>query len=270
MMNKLFGGILLLIACSQNVAAKPKSQLEIGAGLFSVQLPHYVGAQQRKTYLLPTPYIYYSSDEFKVERNQLTGFLWKHESWQLDLSAGAGISINSEDNNAREGMPDLDWVFELGPSLKYFILGSPASNDRLYGEFFARKAIATDFSSVGNVGWRYGPSMSYHRDLYINGEKELILTLRANINYSDAKYLNYYYGIKSDFVTPTRAIFEAKSGYAGSDFSMGLTYKTSNFWYGGFVRYYALRDSVEQYSPLVFEQDSWAAGLGFAWIFYKR
>lgn len=270
-MNKLLiRSLILLATCIYCVEARSESTLEVGVGVFNVQLPHYPGANQKKTYVLPSPYIYYSNDKVNIDRNQLTGYLWKKDKWHLDLSAGAGISVNSDDNEAREGMPDLDWVFELGPSLKYFISGNTNTTERWFSEFFIRKAIATDFSSIDDIGWRYGPSMTYQSDIFSHKERKLMLTIRANINYSDAKYLDYYYGVQPEFVSSTRHAYETKSGYAGSDISIGLTYKTPKFWYGGFIRYYALNNSIVETSPLFFKQDSLAVGFGFSWIFYKR
>jgi len=266
-MLKILALILISSVC---FGASAKSHLEIGAGVFTMKLPHYPGAEQHKTYVLPTPYIYYSSDTFKVDRNQFTGFLWKKGNLHLDISAGAGISINSDDNRARQDMPDLDWVLELGPSLKYYLSGDPQSDDRWYGEIFARKAIATDFRSIDDVGWRYGPSMTYQRQLYNQDQHKVMLTVRANANFSDAKYLDYYYAVPSEYETAQRQTYHTETGYAGSDLSVGLTYKSSSYFIGGFVRYYGLDGATVQDSPLFFNKNTWSAGLGFVWIFYHK
>lgn len=269
-MNKITQFVLVLLLGALTFSAHAKSTLELGAGVFTATLPHYPGADQHKTYILPTPYIYYASDEFKIDRNQFTGFMWNNDNWHLDISAGAGISINSDDNTARQDMPDLDWVFELGPSLKYFIDGKPSDTNRWFTEFFVRKAIATDFGSVDNVGWRYGASMAYQHQIYSEGKHHVMLSLRGTANFSDDKYLNYYYGVARQYKTQQRNTYSADTGYAGSDLSVGLTYKSPKYWVGGFVRYYALEGATQDDSPLFIKKNSVSAGLGFVWIFYNK
>jgi len=266
-MLKIIGVLLFSLCCC---VAQAKSHLELGAGVFTMKLPHYPGAEQHKTYVLPTPYVYYTSDTFKVDRNQFTGFMWRNGNLHLDISAGAGISINSDDNDARAQMPDLDWVLELGPSLKYFMTGDPTSENRWFSEFFVRKAIATDFRSLSDVGWRYGPSMSYQRQLFAQDQHNVMLTIRANANFSDSKYLDYYYGVPVQYQKEQRQQYSADTGYAGSDLSVGLTYKSSKIFVGGFIRYYALDGATVQDSPLFFKKNNWSAGLGIVWIFYHK
>ena len=82
-------------------------------------IPHYLGSDQSEQYALPVPYIRYQSDYLDIDRNSFTGYLWQQGNLHLDISAGVSIAVDSKDNTAREGLDDLDWVFELGPSLNY-------------------------------------------------------------------------------------------------------------------------------------------------------
>jgi outer membrane protein len=257
----------------QSKVQKSEAIIEIGIGAFSVHLPQYLGSDQSDSYVVPLPYFYYLDDDFKVDRNQFTGKLWQDNNFYLDLSASAGLKVNSEDNTSRIDMPDLDWVFELGPSIKYYLTGDPQKSSYLYAEFFTRKATATDFSSFTNVGWRYGPSITYQQAFsshWINQGKGLFeLTTRANINFSDSRYINYYYGVSPLYQKKSRQAYQSDGGYAGSDISVGLTYKVNDWWLGGFARYYYLSGAEYEASPLVKQQSNWSLGFGVAWIFYK-
>ncbi len=250
-----------------------KATIEVGIGAFAMHLPQYLGSDQSDSYLVPLPYFYYLDDDFKVDRNQFTGKLWQDDNFYLDLSASGGVKVNSEDNPARTDMPDLDWVFELGPSIKYYFTGDPQQNSYFYAEFFTRKATATDFSSVTNVGWRYGPSITYQQAFsaaWLNqGKGEFEFTTRANINFSDSRYINYYYGVASQYQQSTRQAYQSDGGYAGSDISFGLTYKVNDWWLGGFARYYYLSGAEYETSPLVKQHSNWSLGFGIAWIFYQ-
>lgn len=267
-MIKTFTFILIFISCMLPATEQSK-KLELGLGAFSTQLPHYLGSDQSDIYLVPLPYVYYLDDTFKVDRNQFTGKLWQNHNFYLDLSASGGVKVNSEDNNARAGMNDLDWVFELGPSIKYYFTGDPQQSSFWYAELFTRKATATDFQSLTDIGWRYGPSMTFQQAYsYLQGEIEF--TSRFNINFSDSKYLNYYYGVSDEFSHASRSVFENVSGYSGSDLSVGLTYKTGAWWFGGFARYYNFYSANQSDSPLVLQNSNWALGFGVAWVFYQN
>ncbi len=259
-----------LIGCLFTFEVKATKELEIGAGAFAVQIPQYLGSDEEEHFVVPLPYVYYKDDNFKLDRNQFTGYLWQKDKLFLDLSASAGIAVDSSDNDARANMPDLDWVFELGPSLKYYLEGTPEQSAALYTEFFVRKALATDFQSLTDVGWRFGPAITYQKMIYHDALSHLELTARGAINFSDRKYSDYYYGIASEFENEQRKQFSTETGYAGSDLSLGFKYKNKSLWFGGFVRYYNLSNSEQEQSPLVKKHNSWAMGIGMAWIFYSK
>ena len=254
---------------------KSEGRLEVGIGAFAIHLPQYLGSDQTDSYIVPLPYIYYLDDDFKIDRNQFTGKLWQENHFYLDLSASGGVRVNSEDNTSREKMPDLDWVFELGPSIKYYFSGDPQQASYFYAELFTRKAVATDFNSFTNVGWRYGPSVTFQKSFspdrfgaWLN-QGEFEFTTRLNVNFSDSRYLNYYYGVIPQYQQVARQSYQSDGGYAGSDISVGLSYKVNDWWLGGFARYYYLSGTEYEASPLVKQLSNWSLGFGISWIFYQ-
>jgi len=258
----------------QKAVTKSQAKLELGVGAFATQLPQYLGSDQSDSYLVPLPYIYYLDDNIKIDRNQFNGKLFQNKQLYLDLSASGGIKVNSEDNNARTDMPDLDWVFELGPSVKYYFSGSPQQNSFFYAEFFTRKATATDFHSITNAGWRYGPSSTYQKAFSLadidQGKGQFEFTTRININFSDDRYLNYYYGVPNQHSQLNRTAYNSNGGYAGSDISFGLTYRVDSWWFASFARYYNLSGAVFNESPLIKQNSNWSIGIGASWIFYAK
>jgi hypothetical protein len=61
----------------------------------------------------------------------LRGELFDREYAELSLSVNATIPVNSEDNDARSGMPDLKPTLELGPSLELHLWRSADNATRL-------------------------------------------------------------------------------------------------------------------------------------------
>lgn len=246
------------------------SKLEVGGGIFMADIPHYLGSDQSEQYVLPVPYIRYQSDDLDIDRNSFTGYLWQQGNLHLDISAGVSIAVDSKDNTAREGLDDLDWVFELGPSLNYYLMGTPQTKRHLYFGLFTRKAMATDFGSVTNVGWHYGPSIYFESPLLVTNSYELSTSIRANANFADDRYLNYYYSISLLDSSAERAEFNNHSGYSGSDLSVGINFDTKKYWLGGFVKYDYLANTKQQHSPLVKQNSNISLGFGVAWKFYTR
>lgn len=259
--------LLLVFASFTSLGA---SKLDIGGGIVSAQIPHYLGSDQNEQYVMPVPYIRYQSDQLDVDRNSFTGYLWHKEKWHLELSAGISLAVDSKDNKTRHGMDDLDWVFELGPSLNYYLLGEPKALKLLYVGVFTRKATATDFGSVKDAGWRLGPSLYFETPLWHTSTIELTTSLRANVNFSDARYLNYYYGVSGKDSLATRTEFSNDSGFSSADLSIGLSLDSKQYWLGGFVKYHYLAGSKQLSSPLVKQDNNVSFGVGFAWKFYTK
>ena len=261
---------LALLLCFFSSLSFAASKLELGAGVFAADIPHYLGAAQSEQYIMPVPYVRYQSDELDVDRNSLTSYLWHFDNLHLDFSAGISIAVKSVDNQAREGMDDLDWVFELGPSLNYYFKGDPQAAEQLYIGLFTRKAMATVFSSMANAGWRYGPSIYYETPVFIAPTYEITPSIRANANFADDRYLNYYYGISALDTHDSRSEFNSQSGYSGADISLGFNFDSKKYWLGGFVKYHYLAKSKQQRSPLVKQDSNISFGFGVAWKFYTQ
>ncbi|MFY8275192.1 MipA/OmpV family protein [Pseudoalteromonas sp. SSDWG2] len=258
--------VFFLLICSAGSTGK---ELELGAGVFSASIPHYLGSSQHSNYTLPLPYVVYRSDNLSVDRNSAVGYLWQYGPWHLDISATAAFAVDSQDNTARKGMDDLDWVFELGPALDYYIEGKPQADDFFKLGVFTRKALATDFSDINDLGFRFGPYLHWKKEVWQQDDSSVTLTSRAAVNFATSQYVNYFYGVVQSDVTATRSYYKGRSGYSGSELSIGVSYDSNRWWLGGFVKYYRLKDSTWQDSPLVERHHNIAIGAGVAWKFYR-
>ncbi|MBL4827762.1 MAG: MipA/OmpV family protein [Spongiibacteraceae bacterium] len=55
----------------------------------------------------------------QADRSGLRGFLYESERLDLSLSFSGSLPVNSQDNDTREAMDDLDLLLEAGPTLQY-------------------------------------------------------------------------------------------------------------------------------------------------------
>ncbi|MEI4551859.1 MipA/OmpV family protein [Pseudoalteromonas spongiae] len=255
----------LLFISTHSVA----DEVTFGIGAFYSSLPHYLGSEQNESYVVPLPHIHIEKEYYKVERNEFESFYEVAPNHYISVSAGGAIAVSSKDNRAREGMDDLAWVGEIGPSYQYFSFGNPTSDDYLYISPFIRKAYAFDGGDIDDIGSVYGVMLEAGRQIYQDGQHQVNLTGRFSTRFGSHAYNSYFYHVAEQFQTIDRLSFDADAGYLASVFSLGLTYDNDWLWAGGFLRYYNYSHSANQQSPLLRDNHNVALGFGFAWKFYS-
>lgn len=243
---------------------KSETQWTMGLGLGTFNYNYYPGAKERNQVFLPAPYFTYRSPKFEVDRG-IKSFLYNTEEIVIDISADFGLPVDSDDTIARKGMPDLDFVLQLGPSFEFML------NDRRINYFDARfeipvrVAFTVDIGDVQNIGYLVEPRFTFsHRRLTSTG-----LSHKATIGlkFATQDYHAYYYDVAPEFVTPERNEYKSDAGFGGSFINYRISYKTSDFIYWAFIRYQSLRGAEFENSPLVLQNDYHFLGAGFAWIF---
>ena len=95
--------------------SKSKSSLIIGAGLGVASIPHYPGSDENDDYFLPLPYIDFKSNLITVNDKGLRAELIDTNVINLDFDITGSFPVSSDDNTARNGMPDLGFFVEIGP-----------------------------------------------------------------------------------------------------------------------------------------------------------
>ena len=168
-MSKLLQSILLLSAAlaSQSLsAAVPGERLarilenaewDLGAGLAGFQYQIYPGSRAVNSFVLPVPYLTFKSPLLEIDRG-ITGFLYSSDKLVVDISADFALPVNSSKSRVRQGMPDLDAVLQLGPSLE-FLLGDTSTEPDIRFELPFRIALATDLEKTNNLGWLVEPRL---------------------------------------------------------------------------------------------------------------
>jgi hypothetical protein len=83
MMVTLMLSVFLL---PSNAIGEEKPLWEVGAGLALLQMPDYRGSDENRLYLLPYPYIIYRGDILKVDRERISGRIFKTDKLLLEFS----------------------------------------------------------------------------------------------------------------------------------------------------------------------------------------
>ncbi|MBI2380622.1 MAG: MipA/OmpV family protein [Gammaproteobacteria bacterium] len=256
---------LLLLALAGSAGAQAEDALwELGVGATALSFPHYTGSDQRTNWLLPFPYISYESERLSVDRNAAHGHLWRRGDWRLEISASGSLPVDSEDDEARAGMPDLDAMGEIGPSLIYSAWQDDGSSLNL--ELPVRSAWSTDLRSLDEHGWFVNPQARYKHEWAVK-EGRQSLELVGGPVWATSAYHDYFYTVLPRYATADRPAYEADKGYGGWRASIGWTHRQGRLWYGAFLRWYDLNDAAFADSPLVRTDHSLVAGAAMAWIF---
>lgn len=266
----------LLVAVSSNTIAQQEITLEddmrpvweVGVFGAAFNSPEYPAAGQSQTNVIPAPYFIYRGETLRIGDGSIARAVAIDKSWyELDLSLAGSFNANSENNEARAGMPDLDFIFELGPQLR-LRLSKFEFEQHGQGELFlnlqARAAFSTDFSGIDKRGYVFQPVLSYRQRGWLTEKTALSVSLSPT--WATEKLHDYFYQIDTDFITDQRQAYDAKGGYIGTDLSVGLSFNaTEDIRIFTFARATLHSGAANEDSPLFIEQSTYSYGVGMVW-----
>ncbi|THB67363.1 MAG: MipA/OmpV family protein [Gammaproteobacteria bacterium] len=259
--------LLPLLIFALSFLANAESKYEIGVGAIATSIPDYIGSDESTVFAAPFPYFWYESEKVTIDRNALQGEMWETEKFKLEISAGGSIPVKSEDNKAREGMEDLDWVGEIGPAFMWFLSGRDDDRDKIYIDIGIRGAVASDLRSINYIGYTIAPKLVYEKGLDSELFGRLDFVAKLGLPYTSAGFHDYVYGVEPRYATAERPAYEAKSGFDGIRLAAGISARKNDIWYGVFCKYYDISNASFADSPLVKESHSFVYGVAAAYIF---
>ena len=266
-MNKVLHKIKLLpwlLLGIQPVAHASENYWELGAGATAINLPLYPGSSQEKGYVIPFPYFRIQTKYFEVD-DGIKGFLFESPNVRLNVSADLGVPVNSEDSTIRNGMPDLDTVLQVGPSLEIIFAGGRRQPYEFRLELPIRTAFATDLKSYDGLGWVVEPRITYETlRPFKNGFAYQIST---GLRYASQEYHAYYYDVPVAYATAQRPAYESDSGYSGYFMDLVGNWRQDDLIYFAFIRYQNLNGTAYEDSPLVQDENYFSVGIGLVWMF---
>lgn len=259
---------LLVLALLWSLAARAelRPEWEFGLGATGFTFPDYRGSDERRNFVLPFPYVIYRGDILRVDRQGVRGVFFESDRVELDFSASGTPPVDSDKNRAREGMPDLDPTFEIGPRLNVVLARDHHRDRALSFRLPVRAVIATDLSYADGAGAVAYPNLTYDaRPRFLEGRWRL--GLQSGLLYATRRYHRYFYQVDPEFATPERPAYTATGGYSGATLAASLTRRFRKVWVGGYARYEWLKGAAFESSPLVRRDQAWSAGIAFAYVF---
>jgi len=241
---------------------------EVGFGAGGIVQPHYPGAGERQTRGLALPYMVYRGDILRIGDGQSARAVAAENSfYELSLSFDAAFDADSEGNDLRRGMPDLDFIFQVGPQLRFNLASrelSDTSSNELQFSLQARGAFSTDFGRIDHRGYVLEPMLRYNHYGLFDPRFALMVSLRPMWATRDLHA--YFYDVKPEHTTAFRDQYRADDGYFGTGLHFYGTWHFSEKlrmflglqtnWHHG---------AANEHSPLFEDRQTIGFGLGFIW-----
>jgi len=215
-------------ACAESedeiTAPDGKPLWEFGVGAFSGWLPDYPAAGQNTVRTIAVPVPIYRGDILRVggeeNRGAVSGRFINNDRFEFDVSLSGAFPVDSGSNNARRDMPDLDFLFGIGPQLIFKLINEPGRR-KLNFSLQTRAVYSTDFSSINSRGYVFNPKLNYAR----KHVTDLDLKVFSSVGpvFATEKLMDYFYQVDPEFVTPTRPAYDADAGYLGSNMTLGVS-----------------------------------------------
>ena len=247
-------------------AAETRPLWEFGLGPGVVRFSDYPGSLSHRNYLLPFPYIRYRGKFLRSDRDGVRGIFVEQPRVSLNVSLWATVPANSEGDSARAGMPRLDALVQLGPSLDFHLWR--AEGDRMQLDLrLPVRAAFTLASPPRDVGWVAAPHLNLDVR-HLGAAPGWDLGILAGPLFANQRYNQYFYSVPAAYATAQRPAYEAPAGYAGTEIITALSKRFRTLWVGAFLRYETLHGAAFIHSPLIQTHSDVSGGLGVAWVFW--
>ena len=166
---------------SRDLNQKEQSKIEAGVGAIFASTPDFLGSPENTTRFIPFPWFIYRGRFFRSDDEGTRARLKSSTSYELSLSGGGNLPVDSNENEARLGLPDLDFLIGLGPSLIFRII-KENSKQQLNFRLGLRQNLSTDFESrFRSEGLVLEPSLQYWRRLESLDQVTFFSSLSARI-----------------------------------------------------------------------------------------
>lgn len=229
-------------------------------------VPDYPASDQGRMRYLAVPQFRYRGLRLRSdEEDSLKARILLNPLYGFDLSGAGAFSANSNKNEARKGMKDLDWMGEIGPRFYVFLVRTQKLWVRLF--FPVRMAFSTDLRSTTYQGLVFAPALNTR--YYFDDSKFNSVILGLTRIHTTHQIQEFYYEVEPKYATPERPVYHAESGYMGSSLSLAYIYEKNHtgIYMGGALNSY--KGAANAGSPLHKAEYTFAAFIGFSYLFYQ-
>ena len=248
---------------------RPRWEIGIGGGY--LQSYDYPGSRDPNERSIALPFAIYRGPVLRLGDGGVRAMAIERPRLQLSVSIGGALSSSAASDGVRAGMPDLDYLFELGPRLRLLLADRPTGAGGRFQaslSLAARGVLSTDLSDVegrGGLG-EIGVTVAQRR---IRGSRfDLIAGVDAK--FAGSELQSYFYEVEPRFATADRPAYDAGSGYLGAGVNLGVAFRpTPRVRLFAGVAHDRHDGAANEDSPLFETNSATAFALGFAWTVFR-
>lgn len=183
---------------------------EAGLAVVGVQGPDYHAAASRHRRAAIAPIVVYRGQRLRVDDEGVRGRLVRAGEFELDVSGAA--AFNARSSPAREGMPALDYTFELGPQALYRL--NLGAGQQASAHLKARGVFSTDWRRLHARGYVVEPELRWRVRGGPGAASQWVMSLQAT--WASETLQDYFYQVDPGYQTASRPAYDARAGYFGS------------------------------------------------------
>lgn len=240
---------------------------QLGVFVGTAILPDYPAAGQARQRTIPLPLVRYNGDLLRADDEGGTRFRFINvEKFDLDLSFGGSFPTDTGNNDARSGMPNLDWTAEIGPRLIYYFYRNPEVAQLRVG-IPVRANFATDFVKWYGVGYVFAPTVQFDKYNFLAGNLDLFIQYTAR--FITEGVADFFYRVDPQFQSAERAAYKGQPGFLSHEYSLALKYRFNqkNLIVG--TQYSDFSQSANTGSYLHRSNINWSYVLAFSWVLHE-
>lgn len=262
----LFAVIFLSL---KSFAEAPEDNLPLWeGGLFAVRIYtlDYPGAEhgQWREFLLPT--FNFRGRILRAEENEgVRARFLRGEMYDVDLSGSGSFAADSKESTVRDGMPNLDWLGEVGPRWNQWFIREKKLELRLSLPF--RGVFSTDFARTKHVGYVFVPTI--HFDQKILPLEGVSLNHHLAFYFVDQGLADYYFTVDPVYSRPGREAYRANGNYLGERLSTQITMKSGRFFTTAGLQMDRYKNSDFIESPLLRRDVNYSGFVGIGYDLFE-
>jgi hypothetical protein len=255
------------VTAARRPAGQPLWEVGVVAG--AATFPDWPAAGDGDIHPVVLPLLRYRGEVLRSdEKGLLRGRLLRTEEVELDVSLAGSLPTESDSSGPRAGMPDLDWLGEIGPRLQW-TLARAAHSASIDLEIPLRAVFSTDFHShLDHEGVLLDPELAWSHSDFLGSGTAVKLGLGAM--FGDEGLNDYLYEVAPAYATAGRPAYDAEAGYMGSTVSLGLARPLTD-WVSllGHLQADLHQGAANDTSPLFQDDVTYSAGLVLAVTFAR-
>jgi hypothetical protein len=241
-------------------------------GLFTVAGDHpvYPGADHRIQSAAVVPFVTYRGPLLRIEGGAAGVRAVRTPRYELSLSGTASFGSAGADVRARQGMPAVGTLAELGPGLRVRLgdLEDDTPRTRWILELPLRGVFDVD-RDLRYVGLSFEPQLNASLRLP-DGWQAWSVSLRAGALIANRQLNQLFYGVAPAYATPSRPAYAAQPGWIASRLGGSLSRQLAPGLRASFLLgLESVAGAANEGSPLVKRRWDHSVGVSLVWTAYR-